>query len=633
MLGNFAMTEFLVRLKQRKLVQWAVAYIAFAFALIQVLDVVAGSYDWPHSAMHIVFGLLALGFVVMLVLAWYHGEKGRQRVSGAELLLIALVLAVGGGLLWRFGRGGSQPVVANVAAASVARASAPAGSAVSARAASASTATTASSIIAQPIPAKSIAVLAFTDLSPRHDQGYFSDGMSDEIRNALAQINDLKVAGRDSSFYFKGKDERLGVIGKTLGVADVLEGSVRKQGNAVRITAQLVRVADDTQLWSHAYDGNLSDVFKLQENIARQVTGELKLVLSASQQTQLVNAGTTNTAAYTLYLQATEVLNRRDFPHFVEAASWLRQAIKLDPDFARAHSRLALMLTLANDANPEAASQAQAALALDPSDAEAEAVLGLLASYHRRFLDAQSAMERAFALAPNDASVNLYLAEALIETGYTQQGIAHLDRALTIDPLLPNALFWRGVEYAYAGNFAAAQRTLQRADRLGLTVVNIGFQTLAEARGDHAKARALMLPFLLKDDSCLRQPAKSMPILLDGMYGGDSSARTKAMTVINECLAAKPAFVPGWVPIALLYLDQPQRALDVIALGPTDNDSAVFTVLWSPVDKPRANCRNSRHSRAGLASPRCGTNTVRPTIAARTRRAITSARDEVKMPP
>ena len=580
---------FLARLKQRKLVQWAIAYVAFAFALIQVLDVVAGSYHWPDHAMHIVFGLLVLGFVVVLVLAWYHGEQGRQRVSGAELLLIALVLVVGGGLLWRFGRGGSQTDVANVAVASAARAAAPAASAMPARVMPVSTATVAPIIAAQPMAPKSIAVLAFADLSPQHDQDYFSDGMSDEIRNALAQINDLKVAGRDSSFYFKGKDESLGVIGKTLGVTNVLEGSVRKQGNAVRITAQLVRVADDTQLWSHAYDGNLSDVFKLQEDIARAITDQLKVVLSGSQQTQLVNVGTTNTAAYTLYLKATDVLNRRDYPHFPEAANWLRQAIKLDPDFARAHSRLALalMLGIANNADSEAASQAHAALALDPSDAEAEAVLGLLAFYHRHFLEARSAMERAFALAPNDASVNLYQAEALIGTGYGRQGIAHLDRALTIDPLLPNALFWRGLEYAYAGNLDAAQRALQRADRLGLTFVNAGFSTLAEARGDHAKARALMLPFLLRDsdNSCLRQPAQSLPIMLDGMYGGDASAKTRAMTVINECLAAKPAIIPGWVPIALLYLDQPQRVLDVAALGPTDNDRAAFANLWSPVGR------------------------------------------------
>ena len=147
-------------------------------------------------------------------------------------------------------------------------------------------------------------MLPFLDLSPSHDQGYFSDGMSEEILNALAQVKDLKVAGRTSSFYYKGRNENLRTIGKTLGVANILEGSVRKQGDKVRITAQLIQVSDDTHLWSHDYDGNLSDVFALQDNIARAITDQLKVVLIGEQKTRLVQVGTTNTEAYNLYLKA-----------------------------------------------------------------------------------------------------------------------------------------------------------------------------------------------------------------------------------------------------------------------------------------------------------------------------------------
>src|SRR6185437_13082065 len=150
-LRNFAMTEFIARLKQRKLVQWALAYVAFAFALIQVLDVVADSYDWPHSAMHVVFGLLALG------------------------LLIALVLAIGGGLLWRFGRSESPSATSRVAEATSPDAAVrKPGSAI-------------------PIPAKSIAVLPFENLSSDKDNAYFSDGMQDLILTKLADIGQLKV--------------------------------------------------------------------------------------------------------------------------------------------------------------------------------------------------------------------------------------------------------------------------------------------------------------------------------------------------------------------------------------------------------------------------------------------------------
>ena len=160
-LRNFAMTEFIARLKQRKLVQWALAYVAFAFALIQVLDVVADSYDWPHSAMHVVFGLIALGFAIALLLAWYHGERGAQRVSGAELLLIALVLAIGGGLLWRFERAPNALAVA-------AQTRSP-------DAAQRNPGATPSTIPIAAIPAKSIAVLPFENLSGDKDNAYFAD--------------------------------------------------------------------------------------------------------------------------------------------------------------------------------------------------------------------------------------------------------------------------------------------------------------------------------------------------------------------------------------------------------------------------------------------------------------------------
>jgi TolB-like protein len=153
---------------------------------------------------------------------------------------------------------------------------------------------------------KSIAVLAFTDLSPKHDQDYFSDGVSEEILNALVRVQDLKVAGRTSSFYYKGKNVDLRTIGKALGVAHVLEGSVRTQGERVRITAQLIRTTDGIHLWSKDFDGTLDDVFKLQDRVARAIVDELKPMLVGDQKTQLVAQATSDPEAYRLYLQASE---------------------------------------------------------------------------------------------------------------------------------------------------------------------------------------------------------------------------------------------------------------------------------------------------------------------------------------
>jgi TolB-like protein len=361
------MTDLWQRLKQRKLVQWAIAYVAFAFAVIQVLDVVAQRFGWPDQIEKLLILALAIGFVIVLVLAWYHGERGAQKVSSTEIVILALLLAIGGGLLWRYER-----VLPSAGSPAAAR-----------RNPGAVTATP-----AIPIPAKSIAVLPFVNMSGDPKNEYFSDGMSEEILNALAQVNDLRVAGRTSSFYYKGRNEDLRTIGKALGVAVILEGSVRKQGNEVRITAQLIRVTDDTHLWSHAYDGDLSDVFKLQENIARAITEQLNVVLSGSQQARLVNAGTTNPAAYNLYLHATDAFNRRDYALMGEAVGWLQQAIAFDPHFARAHSLLAMIHVLGQRRYGASLSEvepnARAALALDPRDVEAQVALGLLARHQRR---------------------------------------------------------------------------------------------------------------------------------------------------------------------------------------------------------------------------------------------------------
>jgi tetratricopeptide (TPR) repeat protein len=233
----------------------------------------------------------------------------------------------------------------------------------------------------------------------------------------------------------------------------------------------------------------------------------------------------------------------------------------------------------------EAERQARLAMALDPSLAESEAALGIVARDRRRYLDARAASDRARALEPDDASVNLYDAQLLIVTGYTRQGIASLDRALTIDPMLPNALHWRAVQYLDAGDFDAAERLWKRAAEVHLSFANAGLALLAKERGDFATARALTLPYLLGGSGysgytdCLKTRAVSAPIFLAGMDGGDAPARARALAVVDECLAAKSAKIPYWVASGLLQLD-PKRALPVIAQGPTTDEGGIFMRFW-----------------------------------------------------
>ncbi|MGH8216641.1 MAG: hypothetical protein ACREPZ_13245, partial [Rhodanobacteraceae bacterium] len=229
-------TGFLARLRQRKLVQWALAYVAFAFALIQVADVIAQRFGWPDQVEKLLILALAIGFLVALVLAWYHGERGAQKVSGTEIVILALLLAIGGGLLWRYERVSPSTSRMDVAQRNQL------------------TTTTNAPAQAIPIPAKSVAVLPLSNESGDKDQQYFSDGLSEDLITALSQFAGLKVINRDSSFRFRDSKDSVQAIGEKLGVAHLLEGSVRKLGDEVRVSAELVNAADGSTLWSQHYD-------------------------------------------------------------------------------------------------------------------------------------------------------------------------------------------------------------------------------------------------------------------------------------------------------------------------------------------------------------------------------------------
>ena len=549
-------------LKQRKLAQWAIAYVAAAFALLQGVDIVAQRFGWPEAFERILIIALCIGFFITLLLAWYHGERGAQKVSGTELLLLALLLAIGGGLAWKFAPGSVAVAVKPPDA-------------------------TTSVAPAADVSAKSVAVLPFSDLSPAHDQEYFSDGMAEEILNALAQIKDLKVAGRTSSFFFKGKNEDLRAIGKTLGVANVLEGSVRKQGDKVRITAQLIQASDGFHLWSNSYDGDLKDVFELQERIARAITEQLKVVLAGEQKTRLVPVATSSPEAYALYLQAAAIFNRRDGPHFSDAIADLKEAIRLDPKYARAHARLASFHAIANNydntvnlTESQASSEHEARIAidLDPTLAEPHAALGVIHEYRREWVAARESLEHAVTLDPNDPTAAFWLGLSRYDAGYRRLGIASIDRALSIDPLLPNALAWRAFCYLDAGDQENARRTAQRSADQGLGFAEVILALLSHAEGHDADAVAR---FARGSRGTLNGfPADAGALLAQGIFG-DAASRAKAVGMVDAYLATGRKTVSAGAPWALLQLGEPARALALVEDPQTSNDTIFMMWLWS----------------------------------------------------
>jgi TolB-like protein len=583
-------------LKRRNVIRVALFYIIAAWLLVQVAETVLPLFDVPDGVLRGLVILLALGFVPALVLAWVFEltpqglkresdpalsdamrEQGARRLNIAVIVLLLLAIGLFG---YERLRGSSAPP-APASVAPVAQVPGDGGAA------------------SAPVPvptsaaeAQSIAVLAFADLSPDRDQEYFGDGIAEEILNALVRLPGLRVAGRTSSFHFKGRNEDLRTIGATLGVAHILEGSVRKQGERLRITAQLVRSEDGFHLWSETYDGTDADVFALQERIAREVTRELKVALGTGEDQRLVNAGTANPEAYALYLRATEIFNRREAERYDEGIAAVQQALRLDPGYARAHSRLATLYYLwSNVAAPdrydalitEATRQAQSALELDPLLAEPHAVLAIILWAERRYADSVDAIQRASAIDPNDATTLFWSALRHCQVGAIELCERGLDHVLMLDPLLPNALGWRARLYISAGDLATAEQMIERAREAGLRWAGIGSGWIALERGDRAGAQAQMEEIHRIFGAGLTPEAA---MTFAAARAGDAQAQERSRALIDDYLATSPARINPLVPLTLISMGDIERGLEVFAAHPTPNEALflgeVMGTRWYP---------------------------------------------------
>src|SRR5450631_1100705 len=295
---------------------------------------------------------------------------------------------------------------------------------------------------------KSIAVLPFTDMSEKKDQEYFSDGLSEELIDMLTKVPEMRVSARTSSFYFKGKQVTIADIAKALGVAHVLEGSVRKSGNTLRITAQLIRVDNGFDVWSETYDRKLDDIFKIQDEIAAAVVTALRVHLLPMQQPSAQDEQrTANLAAYNLYLQGRQSYNQGNAAGYQRAVTAFRAAIALDPRYAVAYADLALAqfwLTTEETASANtgvagfdsALAAAEKAVAVAPGLAAGYSARGFLRAVYRfDFAGGQADLDKAVALSPGDASVLHRSAVLLAVLGDLPAAIATDEKAFALDPL------------------------------------------------------------------------------------------------------------------------------------------------------------------------------------------------------
>jgi TolB-like protein/class 3 adenylate cyclase/tetratricopeptide (TPR) repeat protein len=315
---------------------------------------------------------------------------------------------------------------------------------------------------------RSIAVLPFVDLSPEMDNEYFSDGMTEELINALSKLEGVRVPGRTSSFAYKDTNESLRAIGRALGVETVLEGSVRKAGDRIKITVSHRSASDDRVLWSDTYERDMEDIFKVQEEITHQIVKTLKGTLDIADEEAFVEAPTEDMDAYTCYLDGRASWNRRTQEGLLKARDCFEEAIRIDPNFARAYSGLADTYHLlerygflpeglgAEEARKKVEEYARKAIELDPNLAEAHASLGTVFEYQWEWEKAEESFERAVELNPGNADARQWYASLLSKFGRFEEAIEQMERAAELEPFSPSTIRALGSAYFYAGQVEKA---------------------------------------------------------------------------------------------------------------------------------------------------------------------------------
>ena len=479
--------NFFAELKRRNVYKVAITYAVVAWLVIQAASILLPTFEAPNWVMKAFVVLLAFGFVMSVMISWAfeattEGLKRTKDVSPEMSLpswsarkfaafIISLALIAAGLFAFQFLRpvGTSRRDVGQIEEGR------PGGASLS-------------------ISQKSIAVLPLLNESGDPKDEYFSDGLSEELIAALAQIKDLKVIGRSSSFRFKDRKEETKTIGEKLGVATLLEGTVRKQGERVRIVAELINAADGIELWTRTFDRELKDIFAVQQEIAAAVASSLKVTLLGADSSSAQTAATKSVEAHNAYLQGHFYFQRRNLDDYRKAVAYFDQAIQVDPNYALAYAERSEAWTQIGDLSgqgktawPKAREDAEKAVAITPALAEAHAALGWVRFFTEwKFAEGLSELKRAKELSPANPTANDLLARVIVYLGKLDEAEKQARQAVELDPLAyPTQLNLARVLFA-EGKLDEADAIARKAAELQPTAASSRrFQVLvAVQRGD-----------------------------------------------------------------------------------------------------------------------------------------------------
>ncbi len=566
------MSGLFAELKRRKVFKVGAAYLVVAWLLIQVVSTVAPQLNLPEWAPRLITFVLLLGFPVALVLAWiFDNTPDGVRVDAApvgnkRMFAIAAVLAAFAvGWYWK---GRPEPPGAGA-------------------------------------EARTIAVLPFVNMSGDPENEYFSDGISEEILNVLASTPELRVAARTSSFAFKGLAKEIPDIARELEVRMVLEGSVRRQGDRVRITAQLIDAQKGFHAWSQTYDRELKDIFAIQDEIARAIGDELKVRIGGATAQGPSSAATRSVEAYDLYLRALAKWQLRREQSLWDAVALLERSLAIDPEFAPAHAGLALVYAVIDDysariTTPESQRRvrdhAEQALALDPASPEAFAALGSAANNQGRRGTARRLYQRAIALRPSFATAHQWLGTTLMSAGDLEAGLASLQRAAELDPrslVIGHNTTW--VLFALgreAEARAACEHVLAFApDYDGCLDV---LALIALLGGELDVAEPLLQRYAAAKDLGGEPLVKELIEVFAGRGDRDGLARRLAVSEATASLERDSGvllFAPA-TPALLVAMDRGELALDHLdRLGSTSTDDVTWAIVLPALDPIRCDPR------------------------------------------